>query len=194
MFSDRHLSPGVLNTKPLLEVRPITASNSKMIAPAGGRWTPQHATVGHRYQHGGNCCTPSQWADRFCGPDPTGACCCRASSEDHVLFAGSPRLTAYRYWYTRYFHSCRVAQAAMIPAAAPESPTTTTPTSGEAMLPGASRTGTTAGKPSSRSPRRRRASELPEAWSFDVKLSDFEIPEFGGSPHRKRYVPFESSN
>lgn len=27
-----------------------------------------------------------QWTDRVCGSDPTGTCCCRASSEDHAVF------------------------------------------------------------------------------------------------------------
>ena len=36
---------------------------------------------------------PSQWADRAYGPDPTGTCCCPASSRDNVVFLpGPPRI------------------------------------------------------------------------------------------------------
>ena len=53
-------------------------------------------------QHGGNSCTPSQWAERVCGPNPTDTCCCRASSDDHVVFlrdhpAYRYRCSCYRY-------------------------------------------------------------------------------------------------
>ena len=45
---------------------------------------PQHAPV--LTPAGGNCCAPSQWAERVCGPDLIGTCCCRASSDDHIIF------------------------------------------------------------------------------------------------------------
>ena len=120
-----------MNTTPPSDVRLKTHQTPKYHI----RWTPfTHARThryGYRYHHGGNCCGLSLWADRACGPDPTGTCCCRASSEDHVVFFRVLPAYRYRYWY---WHSCGV----QTPAAAPESPATTTPTSGETMLPGES--------------------------------------------------------
>ena len=102
---------GALNTTPPSEVCLKAASNSKLIIP-GARspvdtWTTFiHNThrYGYQNQHGGNCCAPSQWADRACGPQ---------ARPPPVPPAAAPRAKitsffrvhpAHRYWY---FHSCR---------------------------------------------------------------------------------------
>ena len=124
LFLHHHfITGGALNTTPPSEVICLkTAFNSKAITP-GARCTPFiHDTdrYGYHYHHGNNSCAPSQqWADRACGPDPTATCCCRASSEHHVIFFQVH--PAYRHW----FSTPAVAQAPTITAAASETPATT---------------------------------------------------------------------
>ena len=51
-------------------------------------------------QHGGNCCAPSQRADRARGPDPAGTCRRRASSEDDVVASRVLPPNQYRYCHS----------------------------------------------------------------------------------------------
>ena len=131
---------------------------------------------------------PTQWAERACGPDPTGTCCCRASSEDHFFFRGLPRLPLTGTGTS----TPAVAQAPKIPAASPESPATTTPTSGETMLPGESHEWQdNDGEALVTEPAQKKGERTYRR--LELRPPDFEIPEFGGGPHRKMY-PFRRSS
>ena len=78
-----------------------------------------------------------------------------------------------------------VAQAPMIPAAAPGSPVTSTPTSGETMLPGKNHEWQdNDGEALFKEPPKK--GNRPYG-SLELKPPDIEIPEFGGGPHRKGY-------
>ena len=130
-----------MNTTPPSEVR---LKKSIELQSYHTRWTPLiHNThqYGYRHQHGGNCCTPSEWVaePHQSGPiapgPPTPQVRAAAAARTRITYilAGftSPTATGTS--------TLAVGQAPTVPAAAPESPATTTPTSGEKMPPSESR-------------------------------------------------------
>ena len=166
-----------------------TPENSVKLQSDHTRWTPFiHNTHlhGYRYQQGGHCCAPLQCADRFCGPDPIGTCCRRVSRPrlergSRLVFPGSPSLPGTG---TDTFTPA-VAQAPTIPAAAPESPATTTSISDETMLPGETHEwqDNVGEDPVTEHPKKGKRTY----GRLELKPPDLKLREFGGGPHRKSH-------
>ena len=89
-FFDRHLiSGGKLDTTPPSDVRLKTYQTPKY----NTRWTPfthnTHAPVSIPLPAWRQLLRPIAGGRSSLRPGHTGTCCCRASSEDHVVFSGS---------------------------------------------------------------------------------------------------------
>ena len=145
-----------MNATPPWEVRLKTPSNYELITPGG-----HHSSTTRTGIDTGTSMEAAA-APHHSGPiepaapiPPRPATAVPRARITSLFFSGFTPLTG------TYTSTLAVDQAPTIPAAAPESPATTTSTSGEMMRPGSGRT--TTGKPSSRSPRRRRANEVKEA-------------------------------
>ena len=176
-FHGHFITGGVIS--PPSEVRLKTAPDFKVITP-GGHQHPQHAPAWIPVPAWKQLLRPIKAVGRLSlRPRPPVPAAAAPRTRITCFFPGSPRCTGTPTVLA-------VGQAPTIPTAAPESPATSTATSGETMLPGEREprvAGQGRGSPLHGAPEEKGRARLA------LKALDFEIPEFGGGPHRKRYIP-----